>query len=427
MDGISSFLGDMYFDKSLSHYMTKTAALRSSYFSFSRTQLYCKGLPLKILLRSMGFYMNGTTIKNMTSSFPMDIVLSNSTSAVSTISNSAGTFYQLLVTYQTYEVAKKINNYKFYVLMVLACIGNGLSIYAVRHRTKTSSSCFYIVNLAVGDSLLIFCKGGFYLVSLYNIDLGHWGCKIVIYMMNALLFSSVWLVVLMTGERVVAITWPLKAMAWLSVKRAKLMVVAIYVTTAAFNSAYLVVTTSMYQGGFAICSVLGDQTGFFNKIWLPLEVSIVTYIPQILIFLLNVSMILKIKEARRKQAELRVESQENSGQVTAMLLTVSIAFFLLTSPYALFLILVKQGIWDYMATPYSYSVYLLINTILRLLADLNHCVNFLLYVASGRSFRKEIGKLCLCSRKHNAFNSQLQDGTPLSVISATRFYEEQVN
>ena len=95
----------------------------------------------------MGVSMNGTTVENMTSTFPMNIVLSNSTSAASTISNSAGTFFQLLATYQTYQVAKIINNYKFYILMILACIGNGLSIYAVRHRIKTSSSCFYIALL----------------------------------------------------------------------------------------------------------------------------------------------------------------------------------------------------------------------------------------------------------------------------------------
>ena len=367
--------------------------------------------------------MNGTTVENMTSTFPMDIVLSNSTSAASNISNNAGTFFQQLATYQTYQVAKIINNYKFYILLVLACIGNGLSIYAVRHRIKTSSSCFYIVNLAVCDSLVIFNKVAYYILSRFYIDLGHWGCKISSYITNASLCWSVWLVVLMTCERFVAIIWPLKAMTWLSVKRAKLMVVAIYVTMAAFNSAYLVTSTSLYLGGSARCGTLGKYRELFNKTWIPMETSVVTYIPLILIFLLNVSMILKIKEARRKQAELRVESQENSGQVTAMLLTVSIAFFVLTIPRSLFLILVKQGIWDYMATPYSYSVYLLINTILRLLADLNHCVNFLLYVASGSSFRKEIRKLCPCSCKHNVSNSQMDDGTALSVISTARFSE----
>ena len=375
----------------------------------------------------MGISMNSTTLKNMTSTFPMDIVLSNSTSAVSNISNSAGTFYQLLVTYQTYQAAKIINNYEFYVLMVLACIGNGLSIYAVRHRIKTSSSCFYIVNLAVCDSLVIFSKVGYDILYRFDIELGYWGCKMLMYIVNVLLCWSVWLVVLMTGERVVAIIWPLKAMAWLSVKRAKLMVVAIYVTMAAFNSVYLVVITSTYQGGFAICSVLGKYTGFFNEIWSPINTSVATFIPQILIFLINLSMILKIKEVRRRQAELRAGSQESSGQVTAMLLAVSITFFLLTSPYSVFVTLVSQGIWDYMATPYSYSVYLLIITILRLLADLNHCVNFLLYVASGSSFRKEIRKLCSCSWKHNASNSQMHVGIPLSVISAPRFSIGQRN
>ena len=370
--------------------------------------------------------MDDTVVKNITSDFQVENELFNTSSAASNTSISVGTsLNQLLISYQTFKVGWIISEYKFYILMVLASVGNGLSIFAVRHRIKTSSSCFYIVNLAVCDSLVIFCRGGFFLLKQFQIDLGHWGCKIAMYIINVSLCWSVWLVVLMTGERFVAIVWPLKAMAWLSVKRAQLMVVVVYVTMAAFNSAYLVVTTSLVQNRRVICAPLGMYAKFFNEIWIPMETSVVTYIPQILIFLLNVSMILRIKEARRKQAELRGESQENSGQVTAMLLTVSITFFLLTSPYSLFLILVKQGIWNYMATPYSYSVYLLINTILRLLADLNHCINFLLYVGSGKSFRKEIRKLCSCSWKYNASNSQLHDGTALSVISTTRFSEGQ--
>ena len=87
----------------------------------------------------MGVYMNGT-VKNMTSTVPINIEFSNTTSMASNFSNSVGTFYQLLSTYQIYQVAKIINSYKFYIMMVLACIGNGLSIYAVRHRIKTSSS-----------------------------------------------------------------------------------------------------------------------------------------------------------------------------------------------------------------------------------------------------------------------------------------------
>ena len=369
--------------------------------------------------------MNNTIVRNMTSDFQINNEVFNTTSAAPIISNSVDTFYRLLLSYRTYTVGWIINQYKFYILMVLASVGNGLSIYAVRHRIKTSSSCFYIVNLAVCDSLVIFCKGAYFLLTLFEIDLGHWGCKIAMYITNVLLCWSVWLVVLMTGERFVAIVWPLKAMAWLSVKRAQLMVVVVYVTMAAFNSSYLVVTTSLVQNGQAVCVPLGKYAEFFNKTWIPVETSVSTYIPQILIFLLNASMILQIKEARRKQAELRGQSQENSGQVTAMLLTVSITFFLLTSPFSVFIILVKQGIWDYMATPYSYSVYLLVNGILRLLVDLNHCINFLLYVASGKSFRKEIRKLCSCSWMHNAYNSQLHDGTALSVISITRSSEGQ--
>ena len=361
--------------------------------------------------------MNATLAENMTSLSPNKSDLSNFTF----ISNNGrkDTFFTELTLHQTYVVAKMINNYKFYFLMVFAIVGNGLSIFAVRRRTGTSSSCFYIVNLAVCDNLVILSKGVYFLLTLFDIDLGHWGCKILIYIMNVSLYYSVWLVVIMTGERFVAIVWPLKVMAWINIQRAKLMLVVLYITLTAFGSVYLVVVTSIKYDGFAVCAPLDKYTNFYDKTWLVVEVIVITYIPLILILLLNIFMIVKLKEARRKQASLRRESQINSGQVTAMLLTVSITFFLLTSPYSFFVISVKQGIWDYKATPYSYSVYLIISTILRLLADLNHCINFLLYVASAKSFRQEIRKLYPCSEKPNASNIQRNSSTMLSVVTTT--------
>ena len=314
-------------------------------------------------------------------------------------------FADLVRAETTFQVAKIINNNKFHVLMAMSLIGNGLSLFAVRRRMTSSTSCFYIANLAICDTLVIFFKWLYVILSLYHPNQTSWECKVTNYLMNVAVISSVWLVVLMTVERCIAVIWPLKISGWVNMKRARIVVSILYVIQAAFNSFYLVAVVSKLDFRNRMsCTFHESHMLFYKSVWSVIGMVFYAYIPQILIFILNIVIIIKLAEARKEQAEMRnaPRSEQSQGQITAMLLMVSITFFVLTNPYTIFYLCIRNDVWNYRVSARSYAQYALVNTLLRLLADLNHCINFLLYVATGKKFREDIMQSFRCAKANGS-------------------------
>ena len=242
------------------------------------------------------------------------------------------------------------------------------------------------------------------------------------YLSHVALLSSVWLVVLMTVERCIAVIWPLKISGWVTMKRARIVVSILYVIMAAFNSVYLIIMTSIPTlRNRNKCIIEESHVPFFRSIWVVIEMVVYAYVPQILIFILNIVIIIKLAEARKEQAEMRnaAKSEQSQGQVTAMLLMVSITFFVLTNPYTIFYLCIRNDVWNYRVSATSYAQYALVITLLRLLADLNHCINFLLYVAAGKRFREDIMKLFRCAKANRPSTSSRGRGTTISSVAIT--------
>ena len=277
-------------------------------------------------------------------------------------------FADLVIAETTYQVAKVINNNNFHVLMAISLIGNGLSLFAVRRRMTTSTSCFYIANLAICDTLLIFITWITILSGLYHLNQTSWECKIISYLMNVAMFNSLWLVVLMTVERCIVVIWPLKISGWVNMKRGQDVVSILYILIAAFNSFYLVAIVSKLNSANTItCTLHESHMLFYKSIWSVLDVVFYAYVPQILIFILNIVIIIKLAKASKEQAEMRnaVTLEQSQGQVTAMLLMVSITLLGLTCPYTIFHLCIQNDVWNYRVSARSYARYLLVNTLLR--------------------------------------------------------------
>ena len=369
--------------------------------------------------------------ETLSSNFPTSMPLENATIGVASVPDARQVFIQTVRSDPLYQAHKLISAYKVYFLMAISLIGNGLSLYAVRHRINKNSSCFYIGNLAVCDILYIWSKGIYYIMTRERI-FGTWACRILNYIINASLMYSVWLVVLMTAERFLAVLWPLKISSWINMTRARVAVALLYVTFATLNIMYLfaVQWEPLPLGVVYTCNYMPEYKAFFSKIWPFIDMSIYAYIPLILIFVLNISIILSLGRARNQQAEMRGDSRgsgESGGQVTAMLLTVSITAFVLICPYTILYIYIQLGLWDYRANGHTFAIYSLSLTLTNLLAELNHCINFLLYVATGKRFRQEIKKLCCCIRPRGNSGTTSRTGTSLSTISVSLSRRGQKN
>ena len=70
-----------------------------------------------------------------------------------------------------------------------------------------------------------------------------------------------------------------------------------------------------------------------------------------------------------------------------MLLSVTTAFLILTTPIAVTIILEK--LWKFQGNPYNVAVWRLLRAITANLMYTQHAINFFLYFASNKSFREE--------------------------------------
>ena len=327
-----------------------------------------------------------------------DLVNSTFTSRNEMRGKTMDIFTSLLEDDPVYQVYIAISDNRLKVLMALSLIGNALSLCAVRKRMRKSSSCFYIANLAVCDTCVIWSLGVSDLLREHT-GLGTWSCKVMTYVYNASILSSVWLVVMMTTERLLAVVWPLRITVWVNISRARIAVAVNYLIWLITNSIYLLMVTSeSATGGRYRCSLEPQYEHFFNKIWAVIDMSLYAFVSQTLVLFLNVIIITYIRRARRQQKHIREQqdSGEGSSQVTAMLLSVSITFLMLTCPYSIFYIGDRRGLWEDGASPRRYAIHSLIYTCFRVLAEFNHCVNFLLYVTTGKAFREELKTLFQC-------------------------------
>ena len=299
-----------------------------------------------------------------------------------------------------YWAAKYINNYKFYFLMAVTLIGNSLSLLAVRRRFRTSSSCFYIANLAIWDTLLIWNKGIGVFLTLNDVTVGDVGCKALTYTQNVSNFVSNWTVVAMTVERFLAVTYPLKISRWCTVYRARMTVLAIVIFSALVNSIYLI-TVVETKGDTSSCDYIRSQKEMMSKIWSWVDVCLYAYLPLMITLVLNISIIKTVSQASRQRATMGGGQQQsdNQRQVTVMLLTVSVTFFVLLTPYSILYVYVNAGFWNYRETYKGWATYLLLFVLFKLLSDTNNCINFFLYVVSGNMFRDELALLFKCSTK----------------------------
>ena len=274
------------------------------------------------------------------------------------------------------------------LIVAFGIIGNTLSLCVLsRKKFRKLSVSVYLRGLAVVDlSTLLVSDSFLYLLEKtagnYVRDSQGWACKINIWLSLALPWISSWLLVCISVERVIVVYIPHKAK--------KLC------TT---NKAYMV-TTFMY-----LLFLLGNIHAFFkNDIHaghcVPLDeiyyvalggVSIALYsiVPGLVIVICNMVIVCTLIKMSRVQKTMSHDksASQNSKNLTVMLVMNCLFFLILTSPYNIISIV-------------SYKVAVNENIIFAMyeLANLNHAINFFLYVLCGSLFRKELFRMLTCAK-----------------------------
>lgn len=224
----------------------------------------------------------------------------------------------------------------------------------------------------------------------------------------------------MNVDKFLAVCLPLRVSDLLSRKKAYAVVIAVIILSMSIASVHAS-RTVLKENAYCWLEKPEDE-----KLVFILDAFVWCFIPFIVISILNAAIFVALLRARREASQLhestaavranpnstlrasmnnRAKVQSQNLQITVMLITVSISFFVLTLPNVIYhlLIFLRVLIESWKAVKCDAYVYRNLDSYVRtsavmylvshILSDLMHVVNFFLYFISGARFRSEFHRL----------------------------------
>ena len=340
-------------------------------------------------------------------------------------------YEQQLMSIPAYRLNKIILLYVPPILVILGTFGNIFSFIILKRKPMLKfSTYFYLMVLAVADTLVLYVG----LLRLWIgqltgqdlIDRNDWLCKITSVLSFTVSDYSVWLIIAVTVERYIAVCHPLKANSFCNKPRAKRVICGLLAFFFILNMHFfwtVKIVTIPHKGE----EINRCDSGAVENVWPWVDAMIYSFLPFLIIIILNGCIIRQVVKAHRcrdglRQAtpyEQRRPSHEGSTRLTIMLLTISFAFLLTTLPLNIVGIATAFYNRSAMTDLHLVARLKLARTITEMLMYGNHSMNFFLYCATGQKFRHQLVWMVCYSKRVNAkswFSENSQAATRLESV-----------
>lgn len=279
------------------------------------------------------------------------------------------------------------------IISVIGFFGNILTIIVLFRREMKSTTVYFLRTLVVTDTgIIVGAIMGLSVISITQLNPKMWLFTDVIYphiftptnyIVMTLQMLNVWTTVAVSVERYIAICHPFESVKICNKKNAYVMIGVITIISILYNIPRCFATwfTSCGQTNghacYTIITTAYGQSYIFAEIYSVWLYMILIYIiPLILLGVLNTLLILELMSMRRRRSVTNI--QENSeANMSIVLILIVIVFICCQTPG-----LVAQ--FQFLGP----SVLLQWTCVSNTLFVLNSSVNFLIYTAVGRKFRK---------------------------------------
>ena len=219
------------------------------------------------------------------------------------------------------------------------------------------------------------------------------GCKITYFVYFFCLKYPSTLLVILSVEKFIALYCPFRAKTLCSLSTARRVVVATAILFGVFDCQFLfTVKAQTFEDGTEVCNYVNispDYTRIVIGIVFPILHS---FAPFTVMLVANFAIIYKFMMAKFKDDITSTALSKSATRGTAMLLTISFAFILLSGPI---------GILNVLQTSAPQFVFWIALTF----EYVNHAINSLLYCISGSRFRKELKNTVFWWRNNPNTNS----------------------
>ncbi|KAJ8301967.1 hypothetical protein KUTeg_020954 [Tegillarca granosa] len=318
-----------------------------------------------------------------------------------------------------YNVAFILRNIFIPSIVLIGVAGNSLSICVFTSvHLRSSSSSSFLAALAFADNVFLLSLLVTWIDRLSNVLTSEASCQALIYITYIASFLSVWFIVGFTLERYVAICHPLHAKMICSSCREKIGVLILTIFSFVFYN-YAIWTSSIAHDNGKYKCVHKEKYLRLLETFTWVDTFITMFLPFILIIIMNVKVVIrasafyrqrrqclspKFSEKIQLRRSMRIKPQM---RVTRTLLAVSTTFLILNLPshvlrlYTLILYLTENT-----QAMLSKELYFL-QEIAQLFYYTTFCVNFFLYAAYGKQFKRSLMlmiKPMYFSRKQNSLH-----------------------
>ena len=303
------------------------------------------------------------------------------------------------------------------ILLVVGSVCNCLTIIVFsRPSLKKTTTAFLLIILAISDTLSLY-KATFtvwlrVLFSKLQIPVfveaqSDIGCKIGGHLGYTALTFSVWVLVTITLERLIAVAIPhrTKSICTKTNLRKLLIILFTLISVSYIPSTIYTTNKIWFRFGsdrsdvdiFAGCVQLNDLHGV-------IDVLVRVIIPFIAMLFMNITIIIFLYRSRRlrhhNSAQESKKQKKHKVYLTVILLTTSFTHLILTIP-ALF--------WQFYDYFYSYIENGFIwFAITMCLVYIDLSINFILYCISAQQVRVELRNMLRCKGSNNAYSSSVK-------------------
>ncbi|KAK2142160.1 hypothetical protein LSH36_989g00009 [Paralvinella palmiformis] len=307
-----------------------------------------------------------------------------------------------------------INYIVWPVILLVGLFGNVMTMVVLQSKTfRITPTVRVLCALSLSDTILIlmtpFNKQFFQRVIGLDVRGLHWvGCKVFFWLWRCVKMTSSWFIVLISLERFVVISYPMKARIILTKQKVIGVIVITYLLIVIYN-AVRTTFSDVTRNGNCLNSIPSDPGDKELVQVLSITSTVLcTHIPVVLVFLFNITSAALIVRQSHERANMvggrRNEQLSNKEkverQVTGMLMGISFAFSVLLTPIAvLHAIAIFRGIGLYHTTDWTF---VLVRELAMILEQLNSSINFYLYVLCSQKFRHQfVALLCCFGRSRN--------------------------
>lgn len=366
---------------------------------------------------------------------------------------------------QELEYVNRIQSIRYtlpWFIVTFGLIGNFfiILIFVKRKTRGFSSNAFCFCTLAIIDSMALLFMLLQSMLSLHILNNLSVACKLIKFIFYSSLQLSSWSLVLLTIDRLIAVSFIFKYKTWNKKYWAPKIFFVIFVCIILLNFHIVIMTESQIKKKDIydliptkkpsntrlsllqenkpklICSVNSIKYPLYSKYifenWDSFHAIIYGGLPFLIIFISNVAIILKLGYLKKsKFSKTKITSGESnksldkidksikSIQITVMLLSVAFVFLLFISPISFYMTFFYRNLNTKNRIKLQY-----IKVVLKYIAYINNAINFYLYVSLSSEFRKEFIQLFKSFKKMKSF-SNFSKCTASTSVESSDEHEEQ--